>query len=169
MTDYYAGGEFQDSPSAEAFVSDAQLIAMFSHVDPVPPSLADEVLLAISMEDFDVEYQLLALVEKTRELTGARQISDALTVAFAAHGRSLMMRISPLADGRRRVDGWIGPANQVTIKLSRPTGAIECLTDETGRFELASVAAGPARVMIAEWPSENGDENAPFATPLFDL
>lgn len=168
MTDY-SGGEFINFPEAEALVSNSQLVEMFSHRDPVPPSLADEVLLAISMEDLDVEYQLLSLVEKTRELAGARQVTDALTVAFAAHGRSLMMRISPLADGRRRVDGWIGPASQVTVKLSRPTGAVECVTDETGRFELASIAAGPARVMIAEWPSQDGDENTPFATPLFDL
>ncbi len=168
MTDH-SGGEFIDSPEAEAVVSNPQLVKMFSHHDPVPPTLADEVLLAISMEDLDVEYQLLSLVEKTRELSGARQVSDALTVAFAAHGRSLMMRISPLADGRRRVDGWIGPASQVTVKLSRPAGALECVTDETGRFELASIAAGPARVMIAEWPSQDGEENTPFATPLFDL
>lgn len=168
MTEHQ-GGEFTDSPATQHNVTDSLLADMFSRVDPVPPNLADQVLLAISMEDLDVEYQLLSLVEKTRELAGARQVSDALTVAFAAHGRSLMMRISPLADGRRRVDGWIGPASQVTVKVSRPSGAVECRTDETGRFELASVAAGPARVMIAEWPSEDGGDQTPFSTPLFDL
>lgn len=168
MTDY-PRGESIETPQAEAVVSDSKLVAMFSRIDPVPPNLADQVLLAISMEDFDVEYQLLSLVEKTRELAGARQVSNALTVAFAAEGRSLMMRISPLPNGRRRVDGWIGPASRMTIKLSRPAGAVECVTDETGRFELPSVAAGPARVMIVEWPSESGEEKTPFATPLFDL
>lgn len=148
------------------------LAQMWREADPPPPGLADRLIAVLSLQDLDGEYELLTLVERTRQLLGTRGEGDALTIAFAARGHSLMMRVSPLAEGRRRVDGWVGPPQAVRVQLFGAKGGdpLECTADQSGRFEMANVLSGPVRLLVTGWNRTDAEAETPgFCTPVFEL
>ena len=54
------------------------LAQMWERRDPMPDGLIDKVLVAMELENLDAEYELLHLVERSRELDGARGVSRRL-------------------------------------------------------------------------------------------
>lgn len=151
-----------------------ELAAMWEARDPMPAGLAERVLVALGMEDLDAQYELLHLVERTRELTGARADSEALTVVFTGADLSLMLRISPLGERERRLDGWISPARAARVTVRQQGGSWDSSADALGRFEIARMPTGLSRVELSATP-ENAGEAAPpddhtlFATPAFEV
>ena len=75
----------------------ADLAAMWRAVDPVPPALVDKVLVAVETENLDAEYELLHLVERSRDLAGARSAGEAVTISFSTGAFSLLLRVSEVS------------------------------------------------------------------------
>jgi hypothetical protein len=151
-----------------------RLATMWEERDPMPPGLIDKVLVAIATENLDAEYELLHLVERSRQLEGARGVvSDAITITFAGGAFSLLLRVTALSDAFCRVDGWVTPQAPMTVKVSQPTGTIHALVDALGRFEIPRLPTGLTRFfLVADEAADNGnaaDADRSFATPTFEL
>lgn len=153
-----------------------ELAAMWQSRDPMPAGLVDTVLVALAMEDLDTQYELLHLVERTRELTGARGDTEALTVVFTGGSLSLMLRISPLGDRERRLDGWISPARAAHVSVRQQDSTWDSTADGLGRFEIARMPRGLSRVVLSAAPAAADGAttlqppDAPlFATPAFEV
>ena len=78
---------------SENGISLRDLARMWDVRDPMPDDLVEKVLVAIETEDLDTEYELLHLMERTRELAGARGEGEALTIAFSGGSFSLLLRV----------------------------------------------------------------------------
>ncbi|MDE9365750.1 hypothetical protein PZ938_09050 [Luteipulveratus sp. YIM 133132] len=137
--------------------------------DPMPMGLVDKVLVSVAMEDLDAEYELMHLVERSRELVGTRRDNDeTLTVVFSGSTCSLMMRVSPLEEGVRRVDGWVSPPRRVRVTMKQEDGEYVAESDAKGRFEIDRVPVGLTRAVITDLAAAEDDQNL-FATPAFEL
>jgi hypothetical protein len=127
------------------------------------------VLVAIATENLDEEYELLHLVERSRELQGARgAVGDALTITFAGGAFSLLLRVTSLGETACRVDGWVTPQAPMTVKVSQPTGTIHALADALGRFEIPRLPTGLTRFFLVADDAASEAERS-FATPTFEL
>lgn len=157
-------------------VTYAEIAHMWETRDPMPPGLVEKVLVTIASDDLDAEYELLHLVERTHDLAGTRRdVTEALTIIFSGEAISLMMRVSPLENDERRLDGWISPARTATVTLKQKDASYTAVADAKGRFEIAELPAGLSRVTLADVP-DLSDEDAEFqacatlfATPTFEL
>lgn len=143
-----------------------RLAALWSELDPVPEGLARRCVSALAMEDVDLEYELLHLVSRDQGLVGARaEESGGLTMTFGRDGRSVLLRVSTLPSGARRVDGWVAPAASLDVRLRQETGERLARSDETGRFELLDVPPGMSRLVLGGTDAGEGA----FGTPVFEL
>ncbi|MBA2444588.1 MAG: hypothetical protein H0V49_04580 [Nocardioidaceae bacterium] len=144
------------------------IAAMWREADPMPADLVDKVLVAIGGDNLDVEYELLHLVERSRELEGVRGLGDAYTVVFSSGPYSLLLRVGTHAAGRRRVDGWLSPPQSMTVKVTQQADTRYADADETGRFEFEWLPAGLSRFWLA-FTDSAAEPDHPFATPAFEL
>ena len=147
------------------------LLAMVRDVwdrrDPVPDHLVTsmQAAAAIAASDFDVDVELMDLVERSTELVGARG-TTAYTLRFVHGDTDLLLRIAVDGD-RSRVDGWIVPAEPMTIRAlpGDSPSAHDAVTTESGRFELTDLPVGLLRLRL-----EPHDTSRPaFATPTFEI
>lgn len=163
--------------------SDEQLLRavrdLYDHVDPPPADLADGVLARIGVEDLELEYELLSLVD-TSGLAGAvRGPTDAgtdesVTLEFAGGSYRVLLRVDTVAS-RRRVDGWVVPAVPMRVSLvpdpdegGAPVAGLDTTPDENGRFEFEHVERGRFRVWLHPEPAADGESTLhPFATLPF--
>ncbi len=157
-----------------------ELARMWDRHDPMPPDLPDAVLAAIAMEDLDREYELLHMVQQTRELVGTRSGAEALTVVFSGVSVWLMMQVRAVSQDERRLDGWVSPARRLHVAVRQDGAVWESQADAQGRFELPRIPSGLSRVVLSdlaepatdgepdEDPAEEG-ESLSFATPAFEL
>ncbi|UZN03707.1 hypothetical protein [Cellulomonas sp. S1-8] len=135
-----------------------RLRSMWEHRDPVPDGLVGSVLAALATQGLDEEYEILTLVESTERLAGVRGGPDSRTLTFGSGAVTVMVRLSSLADGRRRLDGWITPSATYDVRLDRRAArggdAVELRTTSTphGRFEIADVAAGTVALRLLAVP-----------------
>jgi hypothetical protein len=148
-----------------------RLATMWEERDPMPAGLIDKVLVAIATENLDEEYELLHLVERSRELEGARGVvGDAITITFAAGAFSLLLRVTSVGDKHCRVDGWVTPQAPMTLKVSQPTGTIHAVVDAVGRFEIPRLPTGLTRFfLLADDAADDASAERSFATPTFEL
>jgi hypothetical protein len=146
----------------------ADLAAMWRAVDPVPPALVDKVLVAVETENLDAEYELLHLVERSRDLAGARSAGEAVTISFSTGAFSLLLRVSEVSGGQRRVDGWVSPPQPMQVTATQQERSVSAVVDALGRFEISRLPSGLTRFWLA---SGNGSDSAEqsFATPTFEL
>jgi hypothetical protein len=146
----------------------ADLAEMWKARDPMPPSLVDKVLVAIESENLDAEYELLHLVERSRELAGARGVSDAVTIAFSGGAFSLLLRVSAVGDQACRVDGWVSPPQPMRVKVTQQARTFQALVDALGRFEISRLPTGLTRFWLLS-DDDGDDPERSFATPTFEL
>lgn len=144
------------------------LAAMWRDRDPVPPSLVDKVLVAIETENLDAEYELLHLVERSRELAGVRGAGEAFTIAFSAGAFSLLLRVSELGERFCRVDGWVSPPQPMRVKITQQSRSFHTIVDALGRFEISRLPIGLTRFWLLSEDGEK-DPDRSFATPTFEL
>lgn len=144
------------------------LAAMWERRDPMPPGLIDKVLVALATENLDAEYELLHLVERSRELAGVRSGGEAMTIAFSGGAFSLLLRVSELTDASCRVDGWVTPPQSMTVKVTQQSRNLQAVVDALGRFEIPRLPTGLTRFfLLSDDAKEPGD--GLFATPTFEL
>jgi hypothetical protein len=93
---------------------------LFDHLDPPPADLADGALARIGVEDLELEYELLALVDSPDQAAvrgGADTGTDeSVTLEFAGSSYRVLLRVDTI-EGRRRVDGWVMPAVPMRVSL----------------------------------------------------
>jgi hypothetical protein len=162
---------------------------LFDRVDPPPDDLAEGVLARIGVEDLELEYELLSLVDTSGLAGTVRASTDAtgattdesVTLEFAGGSFRVLLRIdtverpSTADEGDRRVDGWVVPAVPMRVSLvadpedgSAPGPERRTTPDENGRFELTEVPRGRYRVWLHPEPAPDGRATLhPFATLPF--
>ena len=157
-------------------VSRDALLAVVRNVwterDPVPEGLVARMQAVVAAEDVDFDYELLVLIERSRELAGARG-GSAYTLQFAHGDVALLVRAAAAeqpGDGCR-LDGWLAPATEMTVKAARVSddggkdGEWETDVDSRGRFEFRNLPSGLFRLWLT--PRDAGVK--PFGTPAFEL
>lgn len=140
---------------------------MWERRDPMPASLVAKVLVAIETDSLDEEYELLHIVERSRELQGARGLGEALTIAFSGGPFSLLLRVSPVNDTHCRVDGWVSPPQAMTVTATQQKGSWRAVVNTMGRFELDRIPSGLTRFFLVAGEGEPVDHS--FATPTVEL
>lgn len=133
--------------------------------DPVPDHLVAAMQVAAALAASDLDVELMELVERSTELVGARG-STAYTLRFVHGGTDLLLRIAVDGD-RSRVDGWIVPAEPMTIRAlpGELPAAHDAVVSDSGRFELTDLPIGLMRLRL-----EPHDHTRPaFATPTFEI
>jgi hypothetical protein len=145
------------------------LAAMWERRDPMPPGLIDKVLVAIATENLDAEYELLHLVERSRELQGVRGgAGEAMTIVFSGGAFSLLLRVTELTDKFCRVDGWVTPAQAMSVTITQQSRKFAAAVDALGRFEIPQLPTGLTRFFLLSEDAKDEAERS-FATPTFEL
>jgi hypothetical protein len=138
---------------------------VYERHDPVPGHLVAAMQAAAAMAASDLDLELMTLVEHSTELVGARG-STSYTLRFVHGDTDLLLRIA-VDNGRSRVDGWIVPAEPMTIRAlpgEEPT-THEAVVSDSGRFALTDLPVGLMRLRL-----EPHDGARPaFATPTFEI
>ncbi|GAA4705390.1 hypothetical protein [Nocardioides conyzicola] len=138
---------------------------VYERHDPVPDHLVAAMQAAAAIAASDLDLELMELVESSTELAGARG-STSYTLRFVHGDTDLLLRIA-VDNGRSRVDGWIVPAEPMTIRAlpGEEPAAHEAVTTESGRFSLTDLPVGLMRLRL-----EPHDGARPaFATPTFEI
>ena len=139
----------------------------------MPIGLVAKMQAVLAAESFDLDYELLVLIERSHELAGARGGGSAYTLQFAHGDVALLVRAAAAeqpGDGCR-LDGWLAPATEMTIRaalVSTPGGVDgewETDVDSRGRFEFRNLPSGLFRLWLT--PRDAGAK--PFGTPAFEL
>lgn len=162
-------------------LTDVQLLEavarLYADIDAAPDDLVDGVLARLAVEDLEIEYELLTLVERVDHAAGTRAAAavedDEATVAleFAGTSYRVLVRVSTV-DGQRRLDGWIVPAAATRIFLG-PEGDAPAHTrqradaDDDGRFEFAAPPRGELRLWLLPRSADDTAVVSPFVTPPF--
>jgi hypothetical protein len=137
--------------------------------DPVPDGLVAKMQAVLAAEDFDLDYELLVLIERSNELAGARGGGTTYTLQFAHGDMALLVRAAggeePGEAGR--LDGWLAPAAEMRVKatLVDRDGEWETDIDSRGRFEFRGLPSGLFRL----WLTPRDADAKPFGTPAFEL
>ena len=138
---------------------------VYDRHDPVPDHLVAAMQAAAASAATDLDLELMELVERSTELAGARG-STSYTLRFVHGDTDLLLRIA-VDNGRSRVDGWIVPAEAMTIRAlpGDEPAAHEAVVSESGRFALTDLPVGLMRLRL-----EPHDIARPaFATPTFEI
>lgn len=133
--------------------------------DPVPEHLVASMQAVVALAATDLDVELMELVEHSTQLAGARG-SSAYTLRFVHGDTDLLLRVAVDGD-RSRVDGWIVPAEAMTIRAlaGELPAAHDAVVSESGRFELTDLPIGLMRLRL-----EPHDHARPaFATPTFEI
>lgn len=146
----------------------AELAAMWDRQDPMPDDLVDKVLVALATENLDAEYELLHLVERSRELEGARGAGEAVTIGFSAGAFSLLLRVTALTEKLCRVDGWVTPPQSMSVTITQQSRKFAAMVDALGRFEIPEIPTGLTRFFLLSDDAAHEGERS-FATPTFEL
>ncbi len=145
---------------------------MYSELDPPPAGLTERVLAALAVDDLDLEYELLTMVHRSQQLAGVRGGDDQkLVLEFTAVGMTVMLRISPVDAGHRRIDGWVtrtadgtgGEATELTASLWQEQATYTAQVGSHGRFEFAGVPRGLTRLDLL------ATADSAFRTTLFEI
>ena len=143
------------------------LRSAYETADPIPEGLIERVLVAIALDDIDLEYELLTLVHRSEQLVGVRGTDDQKTVLeFTAAGLTVLLRISPIDATHRRIDGWVSPAQSVGAALWQEAATQRAEVSSQGRFEFPSVPLGLTRLELIR--TDDADVTA-FRTTLFEV
>lgn len=146
-----------------------ELRDLWSVADPMPDGLTERVLAAVAMDDLDADYELLHLVERSNQLHGVRGSDDAITIEFSNGSFSVLLRVSTIDGGLRRIDGWVAPAKpmKVTVRAEQQTWV--AAVGQLGRFEFAQLPGGLVRVLLESDDGVDEDAEQLFATPTFEI
>ena len=154
----------------------SRMAGLYAALDPAPADLADGVLARLAVQDLEVEWELLTLVERVDTRVGTRaaepETSETVALEFAGKTYRVLVRVSNAADGTRRLDGWVVPALPMRVFLGPEGDALahtrqSAYADRDGRFEFPAPMSGEVRLWLL--PQSGRDEASvpPFVTPPF--
>lgn len=134
----------------------ARLRQLWRWHDPMPADLVDKVIVALATNTLSVEYAMLTRLESTGVHAAVRGVSDVQLLEFRHGSRSIMVRVSDLGDGRRRIDGWIAPASPLLVRLEQDDDDFTTAASAEGRFDFADIPAGRTRMWFQPDASNDG-------------
>ncbi|WP_028659959.1 hypothetical protein [Nocardioides insulae] len=159
-------------------MSRERLLEVVRHVydarDPMPEGLVERMQDAAAAEvsGLGLDLELMLLVEQLEgasvrgESATRRAAGTAYTLRFTLGEVDLLVRVAPGEGDGSRVDGWIAPAEEMTVRVlaaDQPSRATAVA--ETGRFEFAGLPQGLLRLRFE--PQDLS--RPPFATPTFEI
>jgi hypothetical protein len=124
-----------------------ELRLMAGRVDPVPHEVVAAARSAILWRTIDAELAELTAdssVDDNR-LVGVRGTALPLMLSFEVGGQTLELEVSETGTTRRLL-GQLIPGQPGEVIVHHGRGEEVVRADEVGRFDLASVPAGPVRV-----------------------
>lgn len=124
------------------------LTVMWEQRDPVPNDLVDRVLIALAVDDLDLDCELFQLSERRTHLAGTRGGNDVLTFTFDAEDLSMILRVSRTGSDSCRVDGWISPPRPMTVTATQAGQSLEAHVVDEGRFEFPDLKPGATRFLL---------------------
>jgi hypothetical protein len=135
--------------------TEAELRALFSRVDPVPPLLDEAARGAFTWRTVDAE-----LAELMRDSAEAASEEEAGALVRGSEGPRQLSFESPrlgieleiVATGprERRLEGQLLPPGTATVTVERPgEDGLSVQADELGRFSLDGLRAGVVRLHVA--------------------
>lgn len=137
----------------------AELRALASGADPVPPSAIAAARSAIAWRTMDAELaELTSDTSVEGQLAGIRSAATSVMLTFDALGLTVEIEVLEVA-GRRQVVGQLVPYGPGTVEVRSGTGAVTVPVDVVGRFSVDQVAPGPVslrcrvgeRVVETDW------------------
>jgi len=161
MTDPDPLGAWPDDLDAEIL---AGLRGLHARLDPPPPAMAEQMLLAMALANLDAE--LAAVSGERLAGSGARAAEQTRTITFDAVSLTVMVAVVERTDDRVRLDGWLAPAAALRVELRMPQAdgraSLETSADETGRFVFRAVARGLVWLVVHR-------DGSTVVTPTFAL
>lgn len=137
----------------------ADLNSLYENDDPVPESVLAAARSVFVLKDFDAELARL-LDEELLVGQAVRATGDHRLLTFEAEHVTFVVEATELAHGRKLV-GQVVPAGPRELWLENAEGASTVTpVDELGRFSLAQLPAGTARLrcelpdgtrVVTEW------------------
>jgi hypothetical protein len=161
-------------PTADEPVDDidlailARIRAAFERADPMPADLPERIRFSLALRDLEVEVARLA-ADEDRQLLAARGEEQTRTVTFDSDTLTIMIRIDSNSDGTARVDGWLAPSQRREIELKTAAHILRVVSDEQGRFALASVPRGMAQLIVRPTGRGPADSGRSVVTPALIL
>ncbi|MBO0841728.1 MAG: hypothetical protein J2O46_00970 [Nocardioides sp.] len=146
--------------------------------DPVPTGLVARMQAAVAgaaeEAGLGLDLELMLLVEssgaaavRSTAAPGAKGRA-AYTLRFERAGIDVLVRVAPDGDDTARLDGWVVPAEPVTVRVVRADKVAAVVAAEpsgSGRFELSGLPTGLVRLRF-----EAQDSGRPtFLTPTFEI
>jgi len=130
--------------------TEAELRAIFSHMDPVPQLLDDAARTAFTWRTVDDELAELmrdSAEEEAGQLVrgghGPRQLS------FESPRLGIELEVVSTGPRERRLDGQLLPPAAATVTIKRPgEDGLSVQADELGRFSLDGLRAGVVRLHV---------------------
>ena len=151
-----------NEPSDAALL--AELRALWEQLDPAPADLADQVIAALAIEDFDHEWELLSLVTDAG-LSAIRGDSDTLTLQFSDGSTGVVLHVVGAGEGLRRVDGWVD-GQAVSAELLQGDRSWTAAPNQSGRFAFTGIPPGLCRLrLVLKQPDGSRRE---YRTPQFE-
>jgi len=140
------------------------LRGLHARLDPPPPEMAEQMLLAMAVADLDAE--LAAVSGEQLAGSGARASEQTRTITFDAVSLTVMVSVVERADARVRLDGWLAPAAPLRVELRLPQtdgrASLEATADDTGRFVFPAVPRGLVWLVVHR-------DGSTVVTPTFAL
>jgi hypothetical protein len=150
---------------------------VYAEWDPAPADLVDGVLARLAVRDLEAEFELFTLVQNVDTGIGTRhgeaaETSASVALEFAGSTYRVLVRITDLGEGDRRLDGWVVPAFPMRVFLGPPGDALahtrqSAYADREGRFEFPAPMHGEVRLWLLPQVASGDDGPPPFVTPPF--
>ena len=133
--------------------TEAELRAIFAHLDPVPPLLDDAARAAFGWRTVDAE--IAELLRDSADATddaallvrsggGPRQLS------FESPQLGIEIEVTETGPRERRLAGQLLPPADATVTVERPgQEPLSVQADDLGRFVLEGLRAGAVRLHVA--------------------
>jgi hypothetical protein len=118
---------------------------LWTAVDPMPPTLVEQIKFAVELEDVDVE---VMRVREQEELVAARGDERTRLITFDSESLTIMVNVRPNKNGTIRLDGWLTPPASHPIELRTSDGPIMTSSDDGGRFVVDDVPHGMTQLVV---------------------
>ncbi len=131
--------------------------------DPVPAGLVEAVTFAVGCHEVAVE--VAGILARDRPLAAAttRSGDDVRTLTFTTTTTTIMVQVTRTGGGRRRLDGWLEPAMDGTVRLQVEGGSRDAVLSPSGRFQFADLPPATMRLLLVD-----ADGVPTTVTPAFE-
>ena len=130
--------------------TEAELRAIFSHLDPVPQLLDEAARSAFTWRTVDDELAEL-MRDSAEEEAGAlvRSGGGPRQLSFESPRLGIELEVATTGPRERRLEGQLLPPASATVTLERPgADPVSVQADELGRFSLDGLKAGVMRLHV---------------------